>query len=46
MTKKSYTKPNLILFGDVKSLTKGSADGDFTDAAFPVKTPKSELTFS
>jgi hypothetical protein len=46
MTKKSYIKPNLIVHGNVENLTKGNAEGNFTDAVFPTKTPKDDLTFS
>jgi hypothetical protein len=41
-----YVKPVITDYGDLADLTTGSADGDFTDAAFPAGTPKSALTFS
>ena len=44
--KKVYTAPKLVAHGDIESITKGSADGGWTDAAFPAKTPSSSLTFS
>jgi len=44
--KKPYASPELIVHGDVENLTKGTAAGNFTDAAFPAHTPKSKLTFS
>ena len=46
MTKKSYNKPQLTVHGNVEVLTQGSQKGDFTDADFPAKTPKGDLTFS
>jgi len=44
--KKSYASPRIIVLGDIEAITLGTADGDFTDAAFPVDTPFSRLTFS
>ncbi len=44
--KKVYTTPKLVVHGDIETVTKGSASGAFTDAAFPARTPTSELTFS
>jgi hypothetical protein len=41
-----YETPAVVDYGDLVELTAGSADGDFTDAAFPVSTPKRDLTFS
>lgn len=44
--KRTYEAPTVKVVGSVRQLTLGSSDGETTDAAFPVKTPKSELTFS
>jgi hypothetical protein len=41
-----YVKPEIMDYGDLAELTAGLTDGDFTDAAFPVNTPKRDLTFS
>ena len=41
-----YGKPQIVDYGDLVELTAGSSDGDFTDAAFPVNTPKRDLTFT
>ena len=41
-----YETPAVVDYGDLVELTAGSTDGDFTDAAFPVNTPKRDLTFS
>jgi hypothetical protein len=41
-----YETPAVVDYGDLVELTAGSTDGDFTDAAFPVSTPKRDLTFS
>lgn len=41
-----YESPTVVDHGDLVELTAGSVDGDFTDAAFPVNTPKRDLTFS
>jgi hypothetical protein len=41
-----YTAPDVVDYGDLTALTAGSADGAYTDADFPVKTPKSDITFS
>jgi hypothetical protein len=46
MTKKPYETPILRQHGKVEALTKGGADGAFTDAFFPANTPKGEITFS
>ena len=40
-----YETPVVVDYGDLVELTAGSTDGDFTDAAFPVNTPKRDLTF-
>ena len=44
--KKAYGSPQLTVYGSVEGITMGNQDGNFTDAAFPVNTPKSELRFS
>jgi len=41
-----YEAPRIEDHGDLTELTAGSHEGDFTDAAFPVHTPKADLTFS
>jgi hypothetical protein len=45
-TTQSYEKPKVEDYGDLKDLTAGAKTGQFTDAAFPTKTPKNLLTFS
>jgi len=42
----SYEAPSIVDYGHLVDLTAGQLDGDFTDAAFPVNTPKRDLTFS
>lgn len=42
----NYQPPQVKDFGTLVQLTAGQQDGDFTDAAFPVNTPKRDLTFS
>jgi hypothetical protein len=44
--KKSYVSPELVIHGNLETITQGSAAGANLDAAFPVGTPKSDLTFS
>lgn len=44
--KKEYFAPRLEKVGSFEALTKGNADGAYTDAVFPTDTPKSDLTFS
>ncbi len=44
--KKQYTKPELVIHGNVETLTKGGSQPGNLDANFPVNTPFSELTFS
>lgn len=44
--KKTYTTPSVVVYGNVEEITQGTADGAFTDAVFPVKTPKDQITFS
>ena len=46
MTKKSYNKPQLTIYGNVEVLTQGADDGAALDATFPVGTPKGDLGFS
>jgi hypothetical protein len=43
---KEYETPRIEDHGDLATLTAGSHDGEFTDAAFPINTPKKDLTFS
>jgi hypothetical protein len=33
-------------YGTLEALTAGQSEGEFTDRAFPVNTPKRDLTFS
>lgn len=42
----SYEAPKVVDHGTLVELTAGQADGDATDRAFPVNTPKRDLTFS
>lgn len=42
----TYDSPSVVDYGDLASLTAGSSDGDYTDADFPISTPKKNLTFS
>ena len=46
LDKPIYEKPQIADYGGLVELTAGSSDGDMTDAAFPVNTPKRDLTFS
>jgi hypothetical protein len=41
-----YEAPVVEDHGDLAELTAGSHDGEYTDKAFPIHTPKKELTFS
>lgn len=41
-----YQAPTIAVLGAVSDLTLASGDGNFTDAAFPIKTPKKDVTFS
>jgi hypothetical protein len=41
-----YETPKIEDHGDLAELTAGSAEGESTDASFPVHTPKKDLTFS
>jgi hypothetical protein len=41
-----YEAPRVEDHGDLAELTAGNKTGEFTDAAFPIHTPKSDLTFS
>ncbi|MDB6454803.1 lasso RiPP family leader peptide-containing protein [Falsirhodobacter sp. 20TX0035] len=44
--KKAYSAPALRVHGTLEALTQGSSNGSMLDQAFPVGTPKGELTFS
>ncbi len=44
--KKAYDAPQLVVHGDVEAVTQGQRDGSHTDRAFPVNTPKEDITFS
>jgi hypothetical protein len=46
MNAPEYESPRVVDYGDLTELTAGDSDGDNTDAAFPVNTPKRLLTFS
>jgi hypothetical protein len=41
-----YEPPTVTDYGRLTDITAGGADGNFTDRAFPVNTPKRDLTFS
>ena len=41
-----YVKPKVTDYGTLAQLTAGTSSGDCTDAVFPAKTPKGDLTFS
>lgn len=42
----AYEAPRLRKLGKVESWAKGSLQGTFTDAAFPVHTPIGNITFT
>ena len=44
--KKAYTTPELTVHGNVEEITLGNSSGKYLDAAFPVDTAFSDLTFS
>jgi hypothetical protein len=44
--KKSYARPELIVFGSMATLTQGNATGEILDQDFPSGTPRGSLTFS
>lgn len=44
--KMDYVAPVLTVVGTFETITQGSSDGEDLDAAFPVGTPRGELTFS
>jgi hypothetical protein len=41
-----YETPRIEDHGDLAELTAGTSTGEETDAAFPIHTPKKDLTFS
>jgi hypothetical protein len=41
-----YETPRIEDHGDLAELTAGNSTGEYTDKAFPVHTPKKDLTFS
>jgi hypothetical protein len=41
-----YQKPSVSDYGTLQELTAGQHEGEFTDAEFPINTPKKDLTFS
>lgn len=45
-TKKTFVSPKLTVHGDVEVITLGFKNGASLDKAFPIKTPKKNLTFS
>jgi hypothetical protein len=45
-TTQPYEQPKVEDYGELKDLTAGTRNGNFTDAAFPPHTPKNKLTFS
>lgn len=42
----TYERPQIKDYGTVAQLTAGGQNGENLDAAFPVGTPRSDLTFS
>jgi hypothetical protein len=42
----TYETPKIVDFGDLVELTAGFHADNFTDADFPVHTPKNQITFS
>jgi hypothetical protein len=44
--KKPYVAPQVTVLGDIEAITLGTSDGELTDSAFPVATPRRLLTFS
>lgn len=46
MTQSTYAAPAISELGTFEHLTQGTQTGDFTDAVFPVSTPRGQLTFS
>lgn len=44
--KKPYEAPRITVLGDIQAITLGTNTGNFTDAAFPVNTLRSDLSFS
>lgn len=42
----TYETPEVHDYGSLTELTAGQQNGNFTDRAFPVDTPRSDLTFS
>jgi hypothetical protein len=42
----NYEAPHIVDYGHLTDLTAGNTNGDFTDATFPVHTPKQDVTFS
>lgn len=44
--KNVYETPVLRVHGKVEAVTKGGKDGNSLDAAYPVGTPFTDLTFS
>jgi hypothetical protein len=44
--KRGYATPKLTVYGNVETITQGSANGESLDQTFPIATKKSELTFS
>jgi hypothetical protein len=45
-SKKRYAKPELIAYGSIANITRGTQDGESLDATFPVGSLRSSLTFS
>jgi hypothetical protein len=42
----AYSSPTLERLGSLEQVTRGNATGNFTDKAFPIHTPKPQITFS
>ena len=43
--KSAYVRPRLVVYGKLQEITQANGSGAYTDAAFPVKTQFSDLTF-
>jgi len=45
-TTTGYETPRIEDHGDLTELTAGASEGEVTDKAFPITTPKKDLTFT
>jgi hypothetical protein len=41
-----YVAPEVTDYGKLTDITAGQTIGNFTDASFPINTPKSDITVS